>query len=549
MRSSEIKEGIERAGHRALLHALGVTREELRKPFVAIANSYSEIVPGHLHLRRLADAIKAGVRAAGGVPFEFNTIAICDGLAQGHEGMRYSLPSRDLIADSIELAVEAHRFDALVLVPSCDKVVPWHLMAAARLNLPAIVVTGGPMLPGKWRGEELTLVEAREAAGRVKRGELTELELAEIEEAACPGAGSCSMMGTANTMACMSEALGMSLPYCAMTHAEDAAKIRLAEESGRRVLSLLKRGLRPKDIMRREAFENAITVNAAIGGSLNAVLHLPAIARELGIEIPLELFDEISRRTPHLCAVKPAGPYTTLDFARAGGVPALMKRLEGMLNLSCITVTGKSIGDNIARAAVENPEVIRPLSKPVAREGGIAVLKGDLAPRGAVVRHVAVEKRMLKHEGPARVFNSLEGALKALSAGGIKRGDVVVIRYEGPKGGPGMREQHMIASLIMGMGLGSSVALITDGRFSGSTRGPMIGHVSPEAAEGGPIAVVKDGDRIKIDIPARKLELLIPDEELERRLKGWRPPARVVRGYLARYSREVGPADEGAVFK
>jgi dihydroxy-acid dehydratase len=549
VRSSELKEGIERAGHRALLHALGVKREELKRPFIAVVNSYSEIVPGHLHLRRLADAAKSGVHATGGVPFEFNTIAICDGLAQGHRGMCYSLPSRDLIADSIELVVEAHRFDGMVMLPSCDKIVPGHLMAAARLNLPTIVVTGGPMLPGEWRGQKLTLVDAREAAGQTKAGKLSEHELAEIEEAACPGAGSCSMMGTANTMACLTEALGMSLPYCAMTHAEDAAKVRIAEESGRRVISLLKRGVKPSDIMTRDAFENSIAVDVAIGGSLNSVLHLPAIARELGIEFPLELFDEISRRTPHLSAVKPSGPYTTLDFAKAGGVPALMKQLESVLNLSCLTVTGKTLGDNIANVRVENPEVIRPLSKPIAPEGGIAVLRGNLAPRGAIVKQVAVSKRMLKHEGPARVFDSLEEALRALDAGKVKRDDVVVVRYEGPKGGPGMREQHMITSLLMGMGLGDSVALVTDGRFSGSTRGPMIGHVSPEAAEGGPIAAARDGDQIRIDIPSRKLELLIPEGEIKRRLWKWRPPTKRPRGYLERYVKEVGAVDEGATLR
>lgn len=549
MRSDEIKDGVERAGHRALLHSLGVTKDELNKPFVAVVNSFSEIVPGHVHLRRLAEAVKAGVRAAGGVPFEFNTIAICDGLAQGHSGMCYSLPSRDLIADSIELTVEAHRFDAMVMLPSCDKIVPGHLMAAARLDLPTIVVTGGPMLPGYWRGQKLTLVDAREAVGRVKTGKLSELELAEIEQAACPGPGSCAMMATANTMACVTEALGMSLPYCAMTHAEDAAKDRLAQESGRQVVELLKKNVKPSDIMKPESFENAITVDVALGGSLNTVLHLPAIASELGIKIPLERFDEISQRVPHLCALKPAGPHTALDFAKAGGVPALMKQLESLLNLSTLTVTGKMLSKNIEKAKVLNSAIIRPLSKPINREGSIAVLKGNLAPRGAVVKQAAVSTKMKRHEGPARVFDCLEDALKALDDKKIKRGDIVVIRYEGPRGGPGMREQHMLASLLMGMGLGESVALVTDGRFSGSTRGPMIGHVSPEAAEGGPIAVVNDGDRIRIDIPNRKLELLISEEELQQRLQRWRASYRKIKGYLARYAKMVGPADEGATLR
>jgi dihydroxy-acid dehydratase len=486
------------------------------------------------------------VRAAGGVPFEFNTIAICDGLAQGHRGMCYSLPSRDLIADSIELMVEAHRFDALVMLPSCDKIVPGHLMAAARLNLPTIVVTGGPMRPGYWRGKQITIVDTREAIGRVKRGELSEAELVEMERASCPGPGTCAMIGTANTMAAVTEALGMSLPGCAMTHAEDALKVRLAEESGRRVMRLLQRKVRPSDIMTREAFENAITTIVALGGSLNTMLHLPAIAQELGIEIKIDKFDEISRRVPHLCALKPAGPHTMLDLQRAGGIPAVLKRLESVLNLSCLTVTGKTLGENLAGVEVEDPEVIRPLSKPVAREGAIAVLRGNLAPRGAVVRQVAVSPKMLRHEGPARVFDCLEDALKALDARKIKRGDVVVIRYEGPKGGPGMREQHAITSLLMGMGLGESVALVTDGRFSGSTRGPMVGHVSPEAAEGGPIAIVQDGDPIRIDIPGRKLELLVPAGEIEKRLGAWRAPSVEVKGYLARYAKTVQSADKGA---
>ena len=532
-----------------MLHSLGVTKDELNKPFIAVVNSFSEIVPGHVHLRRLAEAVKAGVRAAGGMPFEFNTIAICDGLTQGHSGMCYSLPSRDLIADSIELVVEAHKFDGMVMLPSCDKIVPGHLMAAARLDLPTIVVTGGPMLPGYWRGQKLTLVDAREAVGRVKTGKLSELELAEIEQVACPGAGSCAMMATANTMACVTEALGMSLPYCAMTHAEDAAKDRLAEESGRQVVELLKKDIKPSDIMKPESFENAITIDVALGGSLNTVLHLPAIASELGIKISLEKFDEVSRRIPHLCALKPAGPHTVLDFAKAGGVPALMKQLESMLNLSVLTVTGKMLNKNIERAKVLDTEIIRPLSKPISSEGSIAVLKGNLAPNGAVVKQVAVSAKMKKHEGPARVFECLEDAVKALGAKEIKRGDVVIVRYEGPKGGPGMREQHMLASLLMGMGLGESVALVTDGRFSGSTRGPMIGHVSPEAAEGGPIAVVQDGDRVRIDIPNRKLELLVSDEELQQRLRGWRAPARKLKGYLARYAKMVGAAGEGATLR
>ncbi|MEM2908501.1 MAG: dihydroxy-acid dehydratase, partial [Candidatus Hadarchaeales archaeon] len=410
-------------------------------------------------------------------------------------------------------------------------------------------ITGGPMMPGEWRGQKLTLVDVREAIGQVKVGKLTELELEEMELSACPGAGSCAMMATANTMAAIAEALGMSLPGCAMMHATEAAKLRLAEESGKQVVTLLKRRIRPSDIMTPDAFENAIAIDVALGGSTNTVLHLPAIASELGIQIPLEKFEEVSRRVPYICALKPAGPYTALDLERAGGIPAVMKRLESLLNLSVLTVTGRTLADNIAGVKILDDEVIRPLSRPIAKEGAIAILQGNLAPNGAVVRQVAVSPKMLKHRGPARVFDGLESALRALLQRRIKRGDVVVIRYEGPKGGPGMREQHMVTSLLMGMGLGDSVALVTDGRFSGSTRGPCIGHVSPEAAEGGPIAVVRDGDEIEIDIPGRRLELLVTDEELKRRLQGWSPPIKKLKGYLARYAKSVQSADVGAVLR
>jgi len=547
VRSDGVKRGVERAAHRALLRSLGLTDEEIDRPWVAVANSWSEVVPGHIHLRELAEAVKWGVRSAGGTPFEFQTIAVCDGLSQGTAGMRYSLPSREAIADSVEVVVEAHLFDAVVFISSCDKVVPGHLMAAARLNLPSIVVTGGPMLPGLHGERKLTLVDVREAIGEARVGRITGEELRAIEGCGCPGAGSCSMMGTANTMACATEALGMSLPGCATAHAADAKKARLARESGRRVMGLLGEGVRPSDIMTEGAFRNALTVDMAVGGSLNACLHLPAIAEELGIRLSLDLIDSISRRTPHLCAVRPAGPHTLWDLERAGGVPAVMKRVQGLLSLDCVTVGGETVGEIVERAEVLDGEVIRPLEKPVHREGSVAVLRGSLAPRGALVKQVAVTPGMLAHEGPARVFDSMEGAVEALWKGGIQPGDVIVVRYEGPRGGPGMREMHMITSVLVGMGLDASVALVTDGRFSGSTRGPAIGHISPEAAEGGPIAAVRDGDVISYDIPLRRLDVRVPEAELRERLMGWRAPERPALRFLARYSRAVASADRGAV--
>ena len=546
MRSDLIKKGVERAAQRALLKSLGLTDRDIEKPWIAIVNSWNEIVPGHVHLRQIAEAVKAGVRETGATPFEFNTVAVCDGLCQGTVGMRYSLPSRDLTAECIEVMVEAHQFDAMVLIPSCDKSVPGMLMAAARLNTPSIVVTGGPMLPGLYRGKKLTLVEVRECIGAVKAGRMSVDELREVEERVCPGAGSCSMMATANTMAAVTEALGMSLPGCATTHAIDAEKLRIAKESGKKISELLNSGIKPSKIMTKEAFENAITVNVAIGGSLNTCLHLPAIANELGVRIDLALFDFISRKTPHICPIKPAGPYTVKDLDDAGGIPAVMKRLESLLHPSVITVTGKTLRENIAPAKVSNKMVIRPLNDPVHNEGAVAVLKGNIAPNGAVVRQVAVRKEMLKHKGPERVFDCMEDALEALWNDAIEEGDVIVVRYEGPKGGPGMREMHMITSVLVGMGLDASVALITDGRFSGSTRGPAIGHVSPEAAEGGPIAVVKDGDTISYDIPARRIEVEITREKLRSRLEEWRPPDKKLKGYLARYSMLARSADHGA---
>ena len=537
MRSDEIKRGFKRASHRSLLKALGITDSDMDKPFIAVVNSFTTVVPGHIHLNQIADAVKAGVRVAGGVPFEFNTIAICDGLAMGHEGMRYSLPSREVIADSVEIMVQAHKFDGMVLVTNCDKVTPGMLIAAARLDVPSIVVTGGPMLAGRFNGEKVGLAAISEAVGKFVAGEISEEELKRLEDVACPGCGSCSGMYTANTMACLTEALGMSLPGCGTALAVSALKLRIARESGERIFDLIKEDLKPSDIMTEKAFENAIMVDMAIGGSTNAVLHLSAIANEMGVSLPLTLFDEISRRVPHLCNMSPSGPYALEDLDAAGGIPALMKELSSLLHLDAVTVTGKTVEHNIEKARVINAKVIRPLSNPVHKEGGIAILRGNLAPKGAVIKTAAVSSRMLSHKGPAKVFNSEEEAMKTIVGQRIKPGDVVVIRYEGPKGGPGMREMLSPTATISGMGLSESVALITDGRFSGATRGPCIGHVAPEAAEGGPIAILKDGDMIEINIPKRILRVELKEEELGTRLKSWKPkPPKIKRGYLAKYS-------------
>jgi dihydroxy-acid dehydratase len=548
LRSREVVSGLEGLPRRALLKADGLTDEDLKRPLVAIANSYNQIVPGHLHLRELAEAVADGVRMAGATPLEFNTIAICDGIAMGTRGMCYSLPSREIIADSLELMLEAHRFDAVVAVASCDKIVPGMLMAIARVNIPAILVTGGPMMPGEWQGRSLDVISAFEAVGAVRVGRMSELEAKEIEDRCCPSCGSCAGMFTANTMACLAEALGISLPGMATAHAIDAEKRRLARESGRKVVELLRRGIRPSDIMTRSAFENAIVVDLALGGSTNTVLHLPAIAHELGIHLSLEVFDRLSRRTPQICNLRPGGPHTMLDLKRAGGVQAVMRQLGKLIHLSPLTVSGRTVRDNLRYARVNDPKVIRSTTRPYRREGGIAILWGSLAPRGAVVKYAAVSPRMMRHRGPARVFDREEDAVKAILDGKIEKGDVVVIRYEGPKGGPGMREMLSSTAAVSGMGLSESVALVTDGRFSGGTRGPCIGHVSPEAAEGGPIAIVADGDGIEIDIKHRRLELLLPSSEIKERLQTFKPPEPKVRkGYLALYSRIVSSAAEGAI--
>jgi dihydroxy-acid dehydratase len=537
MRSDLIKKGIDKAPHRALLKALGLTDEDIAKPFIGVANSYTTIVPGHIHLNEIAAVVKAGIEAAGGTPFEFNTIAVCDGLAMGHEGMRYSLPSRELIADSVEVMAQAHRLDGLVLVSNCDKVTPGMLMAAARLDIPAISVTGGPMASGQFRGKKIGYSSMPEGLGQVYAGKMKPEELIQLENAACPGCGSCNGMFTANTMACVTEALGMSLPFCATALANSAMKLRIAKETGEAIVRLVCDDVKTSAIMKREAFQNAMNVDMALGGSTNTVLHLSAIAKEAGVALPLSAFDEAGRRVPHLCSMIPSGPYALEDLHAAGGIPALMNELKPLLNMDALTVTGKSIGENVAGAEVVDAEVIRPLSKPVHKEGGIAILTGNLAPKGSVVKTAAVSPKILRHKGPARVFNSEQEAVAAIKAKKVQPGDVVVIRYEGPKGGPGMPEMLIPTATIAGMGLSESVALITDGRFSGATRGPCIGHVAPEAADAGPIALVRDGDVIVIDIPKRVLSVELSDEEMKKRLAAWKPkPPRITKGYLTRYT-------------
>ena len=550
MRSDAIKFGVERAPHRALLKALGLTDNDLDKPFIAVVNSYTTAVPGHAHLNQVAEAVKAGVRAAGGVPFEFNTIGICDGLAMGHEGMRYSLPSRELIADSVEVMVQAHRFDGMVLISNCDKITPAMLMAAARLNIPAIMVTGGPMLSGVYNGKKVGTASMFEAVGEVAAGKMSEEELKALEDVACPSCGSCNGMFTANTMACVTEALGMSLPGCATPPAVSAERLRIAKATGERVIGLVNEDLKPRDILSSDSFENAIMVDMALGGSTNTVLHVTAIANEAEVDLPLSIFDKLSKHVPHLSSMIPSGPYDMQDLDEAGGIPALMKELREALHLNAVTVTGQTVKENISNAVVLNADVIRPRDNPVHPEGGIAVLKGNLAPEGAVVKAIAISPKMLVHNGPAKIFDSEEDAMKAIMDKKIQEGDVVVIRYEGPKGGPGMREMLSPTATIAGMGLSESVALITDGRFSGATRGPCIGHVSPEAAVGGPIAMLRNGDIIEIDVPKRKLNVKLSAEELDKRSKSWTAKEPNVKtGYLVRYSQLVQPAHKGSVLK
>lgn len=549
MRSDAMKKGIEKAPHRSLFKALGYIDREMELPLIGIVNAHNEIVPGHIHLNDIAEAVKAGVRLAGGTPIEFPTIAVCDGIAMNHTGMKYSLASRELIADTIEVMAEAHPFDGLVLIPSCDKVVPGMLMAAARLNIPAIVVSGGPMLAGRHKGEDISLSNLFEAVGKVYAGSLTEEELHEIEEAACPGCGSCAGMFTANSMNCLTEALGMALPGNGTIPAVSAARRRLAKMAGIRIMALVEEGIRPLDIMTEEAFNNGLAVDMALGCSTNTVLHLPAIASEAGVKMNLEIVNRVSERTPNLCKLSPAGPFFMQDLDEAGGIPALMAELakKGLINLEARTVTG-SVGDNIEGKTVFRRDVIRSVEEPYSLSGGIAVLRGNLAPDGAVVKKSAVAPEMLKHSGPARVFESEDEAIQAITARKINKGDVIIIRYEGPRGGPGMREMLTPTATVAGLGLDKDVALLTDGRFSGATRGASIGHISPEAADGGPIAILQNGDIIEIDIPNNSLNAVLSAEEIAARLKDWRPPEpRITKGYLARYARQVTSASTGAI--
>jgi dihydroxy-acid dehydratase len=547
-----MKKGIERAPHRSLFKALGLTDKEIESPMIGIANSANEVIPGHLHLHQVSEAVKSGIRMGGGTPMEFFTIGICDGIIMGHEGMKYSLSSRELIADSIESMAMAYPFDGLVLIPNCDKIIPGMMMAAARLNIPAILVSGGPMMAGEFHGKEIDLATVFEAVGKVKAGSATLNELKEMEGCACPGVGSCAGMFTANSMNCLSEALGLALPYNGTIPAIFADRIRLAKETGLRIMELVESNLRPSKIMTKKAFENAITVDMAFGGSTNTSLHLPAIAKEAGLSLPLQTFNRISDRTPHLCNLSPAGPHHLQDLHRAGGIPALMSELgrkKKMIHEDVMTVTGNTVGENLKGKRRLDPEIIRPLENPYHGNGGLVALFGNLAPEGAVVKRSAVDESMLKHRGPARVFESEEEALKAILAKKIRKGEVLVIRYEGPRGGPGMREMLAPTSAIAGIGMDRDVALLTDGRFSGASRGASIGHISPEAAEGGPIAVVRNGDPIEIDIPGKRLNLLIPDEELKKRFSQWKPPRKELKGYLKRYARLVTSASTGAVFE
>ena len=552
MRSDAVKKGVQQAPHRSLFNALGFTKEEMERPLVGIVSSYNEIVPGHMNLDKIVEAVKMGVAMAGGVPRVFPAIAVCDGIAMGHVGMKYSLVTRDLIADSTEAMAMAHQFDALVMVPNCDKNVPGLLMAAARLNIPTVLVSGGPMLAGHVEGRKRSLSSMFEAVGEYTAGKINAEELEEYECKVCPSCGSCSGMYTANSMNCLTEVLGMGLQGNGTIPAVYSERIRLAKKAGMQVMELLRKNIRPRDIMTSEAFMNALTVDMALGCSTNSMLHLPAIAHEAGVELNVDIANEVSARTPNLCHLAPAGPTYMEDLNEAGGVYAVMKELtkKNLLNLDCMTVTGKTVGENIADSVNRNPEVIRPIDNPYSTTGGLAILKGNLAPDSGVVKRSAVVPEMMVHEGPARVFDCEEDAIAAILGGKIVAGDVVVIRYEGPKGGPGMREMLNPTSAIAGMGLGSSVALITDGRFSGASRGASIGHVSPEAAVGGPIALVEEGDIISINIPENKLELKVSDEVLAERRAKWQPrEPKITTGYLARYAAMVTSGNRGAILE
>lgn len=552
MRSDAMKKGLEKAPHRSLFRAMGYTQTELDRPIIGIANSANEIIPGHIHLDKIAEAAKAGIRLAGGTPIEFSTIGVCDGIAMNHAGMRYSLASRELIADSVEIMAMAHPFDGLVLIPNCDKIIPGMLMAALRLNIPSIVISGGPMMAGKAGQKQVDLISVFEAVGAFRAGQITEKELSELEDYACPGCGSCAGMFTANSMNCLSEALGLALPGNGTIPAVTAARIRLAKTAGMQIMELVNKNIRPRDIATLKAFENAITVDMALGCSTNTVLHVPAIAHEAGIDLGLNLFNSLSSRIPHLCSLRPGGAHFLEDLNAAGGVTAVMKELStrDLIHMDAITASGKTVSQNLAECKGIDHSVIRPLDNPYHHEGGIAILYGNLAPEGAVVKQSAVSAEMLQRTCKARVFESESAASDGILGGLVHAGDVVVIRYEGPKGGPGMQEMLTPTAAIIGMGLGKDVALITDGRFSGGTQGAAIGHISPEAAVGGPIALVEEGDEILIDIPNKKLELLVDASKLDERRGKWTPPPpRIKEGYLARYSHLVTSGATGAILR
>ena len=556
MKSDQVKQGIERAPHRALLKSCGYTQKEIDRPLIGIANAANTVIPGHVHLNTLAEAVKAGIYMAGGTPVEFGVIGVCDGIAMNHEGMKYSLGSRELIADSVEVMATAHSLDALVMIPNCDKIVPGMLMAAARLDLPAIFISGGPMLAGEHQTAEGTkrvdLITVFEAVGAVTSGKMSEAELADIEENACPTCGSCAGMFTANSMNCLTEAIGLGLPGNGTIPAVYSARNRLAKTAGMQIMALIEKGITPSKVLTAKAFENALAVDMALGCSTNTVLHMAAIANEAGIAFDLDLINQTSQKTPHLCSMSPGGRHHIQDLYRAGGIQAVMKVLDesGRINQGCITVTGQSVGDNLATVKVADPDVIRPMDNAYHAQGGLAVLFGNLAPDGCVVKQSAVCDEMLQHQGPARVFDSEEAASAAIMDGQINKGDVIVVRYEGPKGGPGMREMLTPTSTIAGMGLDAHVALITDGRFSGGTRGAAIGHVSPEAMDGGPIGLIQEGDTIAIDITAKTISLMVDNAELDVRRENWQPPApKITKGYMARYAKVVSSANTGAVVK
>lgn len=549
MRSDNIKKGINRTSHRSLLRACGLDDNDMKKPFIGIANSYTDIVPGHIHLKDLVQEVKEVIRLEGGVPFEFDTMAVCDGIAMNHEGMYYSLPSREIIANTVESMAMAHQFDALILMPTCDKVVPGMIMAAARLNIPAIVITGGPMMPGKFHGETVDFINVTEAVGATQSGKMSEEDLYELERCACPGAGSCAGLFTANTMACLTETMGMSLPGCATAYAVSDKKVEIARASAKKIFTLLENDIKPSDILTQEAFENAIKVDLALGGSTNTTLHIPAIANEVdGVDVTIDLFDKLSHEVPYICSIRPGGNNRMIDVENAGGIPAVMKNMESILNTDCITCTSNSVKENLENVSDIDYNVIHTLDDPIRTEGGIAVLYGNVAPNGCVIKQGAVNEDMLVHSGPCKVFNSEEECVLAIENDEIIDGDVVVIRYEGPKGGPGMREMLNPTAAIMGREL-FHVALITDGRFSGGSRGPCIGHISPEAAEGGPIGAIENGDIVSINVKERTIKLELTDDEIKERLSKVKPVERNLKGWLKQYQKLATSADKGAILK